>query len=100
VCHDVVAKVHDGTICTEKPNEFWGTDGTLGQPMEEGAVWILAAVEHWSSECVGTHAMKESNRLRGHGAREVGAPQALQPRGWPCVGAMAASTSPTTSRRN
>lgn len=57
------AKAHDGSICTEKPNELWGTDATLAQTVEEGTVWIFAAVEHWNAECVGIHAVKEGNRF-------------------------------------
>lgn len=56
-------KTHDGTICTEKPNELWGTDGTLAQTVEEGTVWIFAAVEHWNAECVGIHASKKGDRF-------------------------------------
>jgi transposase InsO family protein len=56
-------KTHDGSICTEKPNEIWGTDGTLAQTVEEGTVWIFAAVEHWNAECVGIHVAKEGNRF-------------------------------------
>ena len=57
------AKAHDGAICTEKPNELWGTDATLAQTVEEGTVWIFGAVEHWNAECVGIHAVKKGNRF-------------------------------------
>ena len=57
------AKSHDGSICTEKPNEIWGTDATLAQTVEEGTVWVFAAIEHWNAECVGIHAVKEGNRF-------------------------------------
>ncbi len=56
-------KKHDGTICTERPNELWGTDGTTAQTVEEGTVWIFAAVEHWNAECVGIHACKKGDRF-------------------------------------
>lgn len=57
------AKTHDGTICTEKPNELWGTDGTQVQTVAEGTVWIFAAIEHWNAECVGIHAVKDGTRF-------------------------------------
>lgn len=56
-------KTHDGTICTDQPLEMWGTDGTLTQTVEEGTVWIFAAIEHWNAECVGIHASKSGNRF-------------------------------------
>lgn len=56
-------KTHDGTICTDQPLEMWGTDGTLTQTVEEGTVWIFAAIEHWNAECVGIHASKSGDRF-------------------------------------
>ena len=57
------AKAHNGTICTAKPNEMWGTDGTTVQVVEEGTVWIFGAIEHWNAECVGLFACKEGHRF-------------------------------------
>lgn len=57
------AKTHEGTITTERPLEMWGTDGTMAQVVEEGTVWIFAAVEHWNAECVGIHASKSGDRF-------------------------------------
>jgi putative transposase len=54
---------HDGTIITEKPNELWATDGTQTMTIEDGNVWIFAAVEHWNAECVGWHVSKLGNRF-------------------------------------
>jgi transposase InsO family protein len=54
--------VHDGTITTEAPNVMWGTDGTKVFTLEDGWVWVFAAVEHWNAECVGWHVTKEGNR--------------------------------------
>ena len=56
-------KAHEGTIGTDAPNVMWGTDGTKVLTVEEGNVWIFAAVEHWNSECVGWHVCKEGNRF-------------------------------------
>ena len=59
---------HLGTIVTDAPNVMWGTDGTRILTLEEGWVWLFAAVEHWNAECVGWHVMKDGSRY-----------QALQP---------------------
>ena len=59
---------HLGTIVTDAPNVMWGTDGTRILTLEEGWVWLFAAVEHWNAECVGWHVIKEGSRY-----------QALQP---------------------
>lgn len=53
---------HDGTITTQAPNMMWGTDGTKVFTIEEGWVWVFAAVEHWNAECVGWYVTKEGNR--------------------------------------
>ena len=55
-------KTHDGTITTTAPNIMWGTDGVRVFTVEEGWVWIFAAVEHWNAECVGYHVCKIGNR--------------------------------------
>lgn len=54
---------HDGTITTEAPNVMWGTDATKVFTLEDGWVWVFAAVEHWNAECVGLHVAKEGNRF-------------------------------------
>jgi transposase InsO family protein len=54
---------HDGTITTEAPNVMWGTDATKVFTVEDGWVWVFAAVEHWNAECVGWHVTKEGNRF-------------------------------------
>lgn len=56
------AKKHDGKIITMAPNLMWGTDGTRVFTLEEGWVWIFAAVEHWNAECVGWHVCKKGDR--------------------------------------
>lgn len=53
---------HEGTIVTQAPNVMWGTDGTKVFTVEEGYVWIFAAVEHWNAECMGWHACKKGDR--------------------------------------
>ena len=54
---------HDGTIVTEQPNELWATDGTQVLTIDDGNVWIFAAVEHWNAECLGWHVTKLGNRF-------------------------------------
>ncbi len=53
---------HEGRIITDAPNVMWGTDGTQVLTVEEGNVWIFAAVEHWNAECVGWHVAKTGDR--------------------------------------
>ncbi|MEX3583685.1 MAG: IS3 family transposase [Burkholderia sp.] len=37
---------HDARMTTDRPNEMWGTDGAKVQTVDEGLVWIFAAVDH------------------------------------------------------
>lgn len=55
--------VHDGTIVTDRPNEMWGTDGIRIETVDEGWVWIFAAVDHCDACCVGLHTVKTGNRF-------------------------------------
>jgi len=57
------ATVHDREIITSAPNEMWGTDGVRVFTLEDGWVWIFAAVEHWNAECVGWHVCKIGSRF-------------------------------------
>ncbi len=54
---------HDGTIVTQAPGEMWATDGTQVMTVDDGNVWIFAAVEHWNAECVGWHVAKTGSRF-------------------------------------
>lgn len=54
---------HDGRICTQRPNEMWGTDATKVFTLEDGYVWTFVAVEHWNAECMGVHVSKAGSRL-------------------------------------
>jgi transposase InsO family protein len=56
-------KVHDGKIITLAPNVMWGTDGVRVFTVDDGWVWIFAAVEHWNAECVGWHVCKVGSRF-------------------------------------
>lgn len=56
-------KEHDGTICTDAPNEMWGTDATKVLTAEEGYAWVFVAVEHWNAECMGVHVTKRGDRM-------------------------------------
>jgi transposase InsO family protein len=55
--------VHDGTIITDRPNDMWGTDGIRIETVDEGWVWVFAAVDHFDACCVGLHAVKTGNRF-------------------------------------
>jgi len=59
----VSAKVHDGTIVTDRVNEMWGTDMTQSVTTDEGKAYVFVAVEHANSEVVGIHAAKSANRF-------------------------------------
>lgn len=54
--------LHQGTIITDAPNIMWGTDGARVFTVDDGWVWIFAAVEHWNAECVGWHVCKTGDR--------------------------------------
>lgn len=56
------AILHDGQIVTQAPDLMWGTDGARVFTVDEGWVWVFAAVEHWNAECVGWHACKHGSR--------------------------------------
>ena len=56
-------QVHDGTIVTPAPRVMWGTDGVRVFTVDDGWVWIFAAVEHWNAECVGWHVCKVGSRF-------------------------------------
>ena len=55
--------VHDGTIIADRPNDMWGTDGIRIATVDEGWVWVFAAVDHCDAYCVGIHAIKTGNRF-------------------------------------
>jgi len=54
---------HAGTIISEQPNQLWGTDATAAVTMAEGQVTIFAAIDHYTAECVGIHAVKRATRF-------------------------------------
>lgn len=54
---------HKGRITTDTPNEMWGTDGSKIQTVEDGVVWVFAAVDHFNAECVGIHVTKHGDRF-------------------------------------
>ena len=57
------AQAHDGTVITQASNVMWGTDGVRVFTLDDGWVWIFAAVEHWNAECVGWHVCKVGSRF-------------------------------------
>jgi transposase InsO family protein len=59
----VTSNPHAGTIVTDAPNQMWGTDATATFTEAEGAVTIFAAIDHYTAECVGIHAVKKASRF-------------------------------------
>ncbi|MEX3582601.1 MAG: hypothetical protein VB137_08150 [Burkholderia sp.] len=47
----------------DRPNEMWGADGAKVQTVDEGLVWIFAAVDHCDAACVGIYVTKVGNRF-------------------------------------
>jgi transposase InsO family protein len=56
-------KAHDGTITTAALNGLWVTDGARIFTVDDGWVWVFAAVEHWNAECVGVHVCQKGDRF-------------------------------------
>lgn len=54
---------HEGTIVAEVPNQLWGTDATATFTEEDGQVTIFAAIDHYSADCIGIHAIKRAHRF-------------------------------------
>lgn len=59
----VVARSHEGTIITERPNVMWGTDATASVTVVDGQVTIFGAIDHCTAECVGIHAAIHGTRF-------------------------------------
>jgi transposase InsO family protein len=59
----VAAKSHAGTIVTEEPDQMWGTDATVTVTLAQGQVTVFAAIDHYTAECVGIHAVKRATRF-------------------------------------
>ena len=55
--------IPDGSIQTDRPNKMWGTDGIRIEPIDEGWVWVLSAVDPFNACCVGMHVVKTGNRF-------------------------------------
>jgi putative transposase len=56
------AKVHDGKITTDMPNDMWATDAVKIFTLEDGWVWYFGVTDHWNSECMGWHVAKRGDR--------------------------------------
>ena len=57
------ANDHDGTILTEAPDVLWGTDASMVQTVEDGRVWIFAALDHFNSEVIGHYVSRDGSRF-------------------------------------
>ena len=56
-------QAHDGTLITAQVDTMWGTDMTATFTRQEGQVAIFIAVDHYSAECMGSHAAKQGTRF-------------------------------------
>ena len=54
---------HDGPILTDAPDVLWGTDATMVQTVEDGRVWIFAALDHFNSEVIGHYVSTDGSRF-------------------------------------
>ncbi|MEX3583715.1 MAG: hypothetical protein VB137_16325 [Burkholderia sp.] len=69
---------HDDRMTTDRPNEMWGADGAKVQTVNEGLVWIFAAVDHCDAACVGIHVTKVGRPLCRTGANQPRGARAVQ----------------------
>ena len=54
---------HEGSIVPSAPNQMWGTDATATMTAQQGQVTIFAAIDHYSADCIGIHAVKRAHRF-------------------------------------
>lgn len=55
-------RLHDGRIITDAPDLRWGTDATMAWTVEDGWVWIFAAIDHHTAE-TWAHVAKIGDRF-------------------------------------
>ncbi len=55
-------RTHSGTICTQRPDELWGTDATRFYTEEDGWCWFFGAIDHCVEDIVGWHVAKTGDR--------------------------------------
>jgi putative transposase len=53
---------HDGTISPDRPDARWGIDATAAWTAE-GTATVFIAVDHFTAECVGSHAARKGTRF-------------------------------------
>jgi hypothetical protein len=57
------ANDHTGTILTTAPDRLWGTDASMVQTVQDGRVWVFAALDHFNSEVGGHHVSTDGSRF-------------------------------------
>lgn len=55
-------RTHSGTICTQRPDELWGTDATRFYTEADGWCWFFGAIDHCVEDIVGWHVAKTGDR--------------------------------------
>jgi putative transposase len=51
-------------ILTTAPDRLWGTDASMVQTVQDGRVWVFAALDHFNSEVVGHYGHRSLARRR------------------------------------
>ena len=54
---------HEGSIIAERPDQVWGTDATSVDTTRDGKVTVFAAIDHYTAECLGIHAVRRADRF-------------------------------------
>jgi transposase InsO family protein len=55
-------RLHEGSIVPDEPNLRWGTDATMAFTVDDGWVWVFAAVDHYTAEAW-AHVAKIGDRF-------------------------------------
>jgi putative transposase len=56
-------RAHVGQIVTDRPDGSWGMDGTTTLAVQQGSVWVFAAIDPFTGECLGVYASLHGDRF-------------------------------------
>jgi putative transposase len=97
------ANDHAGTILTTAPDRLWGTDASMVQTVEDGRVWVFAALDHFNFAIIGHHVSADGSRFaalepisQAVGARFAGS-RLMSRAASPCAPITGRNISPATS---